>query len=151
MASPTKKGHLGNFGASGFCMVETNTQRRTAPSRKRFQKKTLTICHIGRRGRKDRCIIKGANSHFGLLESKILVKKTIRFDPPLFDVFHPMCYVPNVVEGARRIEVTGSQTNHHSVTLEARQTRLSLSPNSVIIHKNGIEFRSSVGFAPWMK
>jgi len=50
---------------------------------------------------------------------------------------------------ARRIEVTGSQTNHHSVTLEARQTRLSLSPNSVIIHKNGIEFRSSVGFAPW--
>ena len=47
---------------------------------------------------------------------------------------------------ARRIESTGSL---HEVTLEARQTRLSLSPNSVIIHKNGIEFRSGTPFAEW--
>jgi hypothetical protein len=33
--------------------------------------------------------------------------------------------------------------------VEARQTRLSLSPNSVIIHKNGIEFRSTTAFASW--
>jgi hypothetical protein len=37
----------------------------------------------------------------------------------------------------------------HEVTLEARQTRLTLSPNSVIIHKNGIEFRSATPFSEW--
>ena len=37
----------------------------------------------------------------------------------------------------------------HHVTVEARQTRLSLSPDSVIIHKNGIEFRSTTPFSPW--
>jgi hypothetical protein len=47
---------------------------------------------------------------------------------------------------ARRIENIGSL---HQVTLEARQTRLSLSPNAVIIHKNGIEFRSAAPFAEW--
>ena len=35
------------------------------------------------------------------------------------------------------------------VTVEARQTRLSLSPDSVIIHKNGIEFRSPAPFSEW--
>ena len=47
---------------------------------------------------------------------------------------------------ARKIENTGS---FQQLTVEARQTRLSLSPNSVIIHKNGIEFRSAAPFAPW--
>ncbi len=47
---------------------------------------------------------------------------------------------------ARKIENTLSLQN---VTVEARQTRLTLSPNSVILHKNGIEFRSSSGFSPW--
>jgi hypothetical protein len=47
---------------------------------------------------------------------------------------------------ARKIE-TGSLQQH--VTIEARQTRLVLSPGSVIIHKNGIEFRSANAFAPW--
>ena len=47
---------------------------------------------------------------------------------------------------ARKIE-TGSLQQH--VTIEARQTRLVLSPGSVIIHKNGIEFRSATAFAPW--
>lgn len=37
----------------------------------------------------------------------------------------------------------------HDVTVEARQTRLSLSPDAVVIHKNGIEFRSPVPFASW--
>ena len=47
---------------------------------------------------------------------------------------------------ARKIENTLSLQN---VTVEARQTRLTLSPNSVILHKNGIEFRSTSGFSPW--
>jgi hypothetical protein len=47
---------------------------------------------------------------------------------------------------ARRIESTGS---FQQVTVEARQTRLSLSPNSVVVHKNGIEFRSATPFAEW--
>ena len=47
---------------------------------------------------------------------------------------------------ARKIESTGSS---QQITLEARQTRLSLSPNSVIIHKNGIEFRSAMPFSEW--
>jgi len=42
----------------------------------------------------------------------------------------------------------GSGPLHH-VTVEARQTRLSLSPDSVIIHKNGIEFRSMTPFSNW--
>jgi hypothetical protein len=46
---------------------------------------------------------------------------------------------------ARKIEL-GLQQH---VTIEARQTRLVLSPGSVIIHKNGIEFRSATAFSPW--
>src|SRR5215471_11424089 len=47
---------------------------------------------------------------------------------------------------ARKAEVAGPL---HQVTVEARQTRLSLSPDAVIIHKNGIEFRSTTAFSPW--
>lgn len=47
---------------------------------------------------------------------------------------------------ARKFESTGSVQN---VTVEARQSRLNLSPGSVIIHKNGIEFRSATAFSPW--
>ena len=47
---------------------------------------------------------------------------------------------------ARKAENTSSL---QQVTLEARQTRLVLSPNSVIIHKNGIEFRSATPFSEW--
>jgi hypothetical protein len=47
---------------------------------------------------------------------------------------------------ARNAEVAGSV---HQFTVEARQTRLSLSPDEVIIQKNGIEFRSSTAFSPW--
>ena len=47
---------------------------------------------------------------------------------------------------ARKVEVAGPL---HQVTVEARQTRLSLSPDSVIFHKNGIEFRSTTPFSPW--
>jgi hypothetical protein len=48
---------------------------------------------------------------------------------------------------ARKIESAGSLQQH--VTVHARQARLSLSPNSVIIHRNGIEFRSPTPFASW--
>jgi hypothetical protein len=47
---------------------------------------------------------------------------------------------------ARKVQATGP---FHEVTVEARQTRLSLSPDSVIIHKNGIEFRSAAPFSEW--
>ena len=47
---------------------------------------------------------------------------------------------------ASKVQTTGS---FQEVTVEARQTRLSLSPNSVIIHKNGIEFRSPTSFSEW--
>jgi hypothetical protein len=47
---------------------------------------------------------------------------------------------------ARKADSTGPL---HHVTIEARQTRLSLSPGSVVIHKSGIEFRSASPFAPW--
>jgi hypothetical protein len=47
---------------------------------------------------------------------------------------------------ARRAEFSGS-LNH--LTVEGRQTRLTLSPDSVIIHKNGIEFRSATPFSAW--
>src|SRR3954463_15571201 len=47
---------------------------------------------------------------------------------------------------ARKIE-SGSLQQH--VTVEAKQARLVLSPGSVIIHKNGIEFRSATAFSTW--
>ncbi len=47
---------------------------------------------------------------------------------------------------ARKVEIP---TSFNHVTVEARQARLSLSPGSVIIHKNGIEFRSATPFSPW--
>ncbi len=49
---------------------------------------------------------------------------------------------------ARRAESAGS-LHHANVTVEARQTRLSLSPNAVILRKSGIEFRSATPFSPW--
>jgi hypothetical protein len=48
-----------------------------------------------------------------------------------------------------RKAVAPSSHQHHHVTIEARQTRLSLSPGSVVFHKNGIEFRSPSSFSPW--
>ena len=47
---------------------------------------------------------------------------------------------------ARKVESTSFQQH---VTVEARQARLVLSPGSVILHKNGIEFRSATAFSPW--
>jgi len=47
---------------------------------------------------------------------------------------------------ARKAEGTGPL---HQVTVEARQTRLSLSPDAVVFHKNGIEFRSATPFSAW--
>ena len=48
---------------------------------------------------------------------------------------------------ARKAESAGRL--HHSLSLEARQKRLSLSPDAFILHKNGIEFRSAGAFSPW--
>jgi hypothetical protein len=47
---------------------------------------------------------------------------------------------------ARRIE--GDNSLNH-VTLEGRQALLSLSPDAIIVHKNGIEFRSVSPFPAW--
>ena len=43
----------------------------------------------------------------------------------------------------------GSISSFQPVTLEARQTRLELSTDSVAVHKSGIEFRSPTPFTPW--
>ena len=50
---------------------------------------------------------------------------------------------------ARKISNTGSFPHH--VTVEARQARLSLSPDAVVIHKSGIEFRSETAFPRWVE
>ena len=39
--------------------------------------------------------------------------------------------------------------HHHSLTVEARKVRLILSHDSVILHKNGIEFRSVTPLSAW--
>jgi hypothetical protein len=49
---------------------------------------------------------------------------------------------------ARRI---GSFGSLQQVTVEARQCRLALSPESVVIHRSGIEFRSSTAFPRWVE
>jgi hypothetical protein len=38
-----------------------------------------------------------------------------------------------------------------TVTVQARQTRLTLSPESVVIHKGGIEFQSETAFPKWVE
>jgi hypothetical protein len=48
---------------------------------------------------------------------------------------------------ARKITSFGSLSA--PVTVEARQTRLSLSHEAVVIHKSGIEFRSPSPFSTW--
>jgi hypothetical protein len=48
---------------------------------------------------------------------------------------------------ARKVESAGPASSQ--VTLEARQRRLSLSPDSVVIHRSGIEFRSATPFSTW--
>jgi len=49
---------------------------------------------------------------------------------------------------ARILESLGALPQQR-VTVEARQTRLSLSPDAVVVRPNGIEFRSAAPFAPW--
>jgi hypothetical protein len=50
---------------------------------------------------------------------------------------------------ARKIDSVSSFQQH--VTVEARKTQLTLSPEAVAIHKNGIEFRSTVAFSRWVE
>ena len=50
---------------------------------------------------------------------------------------------------ARKIANIGPLTQH--VTVEARQARLALSPDAVVIHKSGIEFRSESAFPRWVE
>jgi hypothetical protein len=50
---------------------------------------------------------------------------------------------------ARKLGSAGSFQQH--VTVEARQARLTLSPDAVVIHKGGIEFRSETAFPPWVE
>ena len=38
-----------------------------------------------------------------------------------------------------------------TVTVQARQTRLTLSPESIVIHKGGIEFQSETSFPMWVE
>ena len=50
---------------------------------------------------------------------------------------------------ARKLGSAGSF--QQNVTVEARQARLTLSPDAVVIHKGGIEFRSEAGFPRWVE
>jgi hypothetical protein len=50
---------------------------------------------------------------------------------------------------ARKIESV--EPLEQPVTVEARQTRLTLTPEAVSLHKGGIEFRSETPFAPWVE
>jgi hypothetical protein len=43
----------------------------------------------------------------------------------------------------------GDGSFEQPVTVEARQARLELSADTVVIHKSGIEFRSPTPFNPW--
>lgn len=47
---------------------------------------------------------------------------------------------------ARKFEVPGAFS---PVTVQARQTRLSLAPDEVRIRRNGVEFRSATPIATW--
>jgi hypothetical protein len=49
---------------------------------------------------------------------------------------------------ARKLESINSFPQHQ-VTVEGRQASLELSADTVVIHKNGIEFRSPAPFNPW--
>jgi hypothetical protein len=48
---------------------------------------------------------------------------------------------------ARKIQSAGPV--QQNITVQARQANLSLPPESVIIRKNGIEFRSATAFSLW--
>ena len=50
---------------------------------------------------------------------------------------------------ARKLGSSGSF--QQNVTVEARQVSLTLSPNAVVIHKRGIEFRSDTAFPRWVE
>jgi ribosomal protein L35AE/L33A len=50
---------------------------------------------------------------------------------------------------ARKIQNIGSP--QHSVTVAARQSNLTLSPESVMIRKGGIEFHSETSFPQWIE
>jgi len=47
---------------------------------------------------------------------------------------------------ARKLE---SATAFQPVTVQSRQTRLSLAPDDVRIRRNGVEFRSTTAITPW--
>ena len=51
---------------------------------------------------------------------------------------------------ARKIQSLTPEKNG-TVTVQARQTRLTLSPESVVIHKGGIEFQSETAFPKWVE
>ena len=48
---------------------------------------------------------------------------------------------------AKKFESSANFENQ--VTIQGRQTHLSLSEDAVVIHKGGIEFHSPASFAPW--
>jgi hypothetical protein len=45
-------------------------------------------------------------------------------------------------------KAAGHVSDNH-VTVEGKQTRLTLSPDAIIISRNGMEFRSANPYSPW--
>lgn len=48
-------------------------------------------------------------------------------------------------------KISNLDSLQQQVTVEARQARLTLSPEAVMIHKGGIEFRSETSFPRWVE
>ena len=46
-------------------------------------------------------------------------------------------------------KIIANETSQQEFTVEARKVRLSLSEDSVMIHKSGIEFKSPTPFSAW--
>jgi len=46
-------------------------------------------------------------------------------------------------------KVTSSSFSSENITLQGREAHLTLSEDSVVIHRSGIEFRSPAPFAAW--
>jgi hypothetical protein len=46
-------------------------------------------------------------------------------------------------------KVSSTSCNNENITIQGRKSRLTLSEDSVVIHRNGIEFRSPTAFTPW--
>jgi hypothetical protein len=82
--------------------------------------------------------------------SQIVATRRVKMAEMSFDALRG-CVTVQRLMSARKLEGLGVSPNQQHVTVEARQTRLTLSPAAVTIHKGGIEFRSQTAFPRWVE